>query len=385
MRVLIVHNRYRQPGGEERHVDLLARSLGQGGVDVSRLDVDSASIDSLPARVRVLATLAYNRRSEQLVREAARRCNADVVHFHNLWPILTPAALRGAREARAGVVLTLHNYRFACPLGTLLRGGELHDDCVTGSSLLCGLRSARHHGLQALAYGAALQVQRRLKMLDRWVDAFIAPAEFVRDALVCAGRDPARVHVVRLAVPEVPSADLPQNGVAYALFAGRLSEEKGLWTLLQAARLVPEVRIVVAGSGPLEEPLRRGLPESVTLRGQVERNELGALRAGSAMAVLPSSCFEVSPYSALESAAAGRAVVASRIGGLPEIVVHGETGLLVPPGDAGELAVAMRKLWRDRSLAAKLGNGGAARIGREHSLARAAEEHIAIYSRVARR
>jgi glycosyltransferase involved in cell wall biosynthesis len=384
MRVLLVHNRYRQPGGEERHLDLLAFSLEEAGVEVSRLDVDSASIGSVAARLGVFARLAYNRRSERLVRDAAHETRAHVVHFHNLWPILTPAALKGARQAGARVVLTAHNYRFACPLGTLLRHGEVHDDCVTGSSLLCGLRAARHHGLQPVAYGAALQVQRWLRMLDRWVDGFIVPAELMRTALVRAGSKRARVHLVPLGVPGARPVEMPLNGTACALYAGRLSEEKGLWTLLQAARLAPDVRIVVAGSGPLEEPLRRELPPSVVLAGQVDREELAVLRAESCMSLLPSECLEVSPYSALESGAAGRPVVASRIGGLPEIVVDGETGILVPPRDPQELAGAMRKLWHDRALAARLGTGGAERIRSKHSLVRAADEHVALYREVMR-
>src|SRR5262249_19186884 len=135
------------------------------------------------------------------MRDEVRLSGADVVHFHNFWPILTPAALRGAREAGAGVVLTVHNFRFACPFGTLLRRGEVHDDCLDGSSLACGLRGASEHGLQAVAYGLALEVHRRLGWLERWVDAYITPAEFVRGALVRAGLERARVHVIRNSVP----------------------------------------------------------------------------------------------------------------------------------------------------------------------------------------
>ena len=309
---------------------------------------------------------------------------AEVVHFHNLWPLLTPAALRGARDAGARVVLTVHNYRFACPLGTLLRHGEIHDDCLAGSSLACGLRGAREHGLRAVAYGVALELHRRLGWVERWVDAYVAPAEFVRGALARAGIGPDRVHVIRNGVPPSGGAGPrpASSGPSYALYAGRLAREKGIEVIASAARLAPEVPIVVAGSGPLEESLRRDLPRSLSLVGHQDRERVALLHAGSSMSLLPSTCHEVAPYGALEAAAAGKPVIGSAIGGIPEIVADGTTGLLVPPGDPAALAAAMKRLWHDPDAAAALGAQAALRIRRDHSLARAARQHLSLYRAV---
>lgn len=109
------------------------------------------------------------------------------MHFHNIFPLLTPAAMREARRHGARVVLTIHNYRFACPAGTLLRNGHIHEDCIEGSSLLCGLKNSRGVWSESVAYGIALEVQRRLRLFHRWVDAFLAPSKFVAVLIVRAG------------------------------------------------------------------------------------------------------------------------------------------------------------------------------------------------------
>jgi glycosyltransferase involved in cell wall biosynthesis len=383
MRILLVHNRYRHPGGEERHVELLFGSLTDAGAEVELLVVESSSLHTRRSRLSKALTLAYSPESYRRVRDAARQAGADVVHFHNLWPILTPSALRGARDAGARVVLTVHNYRFACPLGTLHRHGETHDDCLGGSSLACGLRGAPEHGLQAVAYGVALELHRRLGLLERWVDAYVTPTEFVRTTLGRAGIDPARAHVIPHGVP--PNGcdrDSAATGSSYALYAGRLAREKGLEVVAAAARLAPEVPIVLAGSGPLEGALGRNRPRSLTLVGHQDRAHLGRLYADSTMSLLPSTCNEVAGYAALEAAAAGKPVIGSDIGGIPEIVADGKTGLLVPPGDPGALAAAMRLLWHDPALAAGLGAQGALRVRREHSLPRAAQQHLSLYRQV---
>jgi glycosyltransferase involved in cell wall biosynthesis len=379
MKVLLVHNRYRHPGGEERHVDLLYDSLADAGVHVSRLEVDSSSLRTLRSHVWTAAALPYNPVSARRVRDFVHKSGAEVVHFHNLWPILTPAALHGAREAGARVVLTLHNFRFACPNGTLIRGGSPHDDCLAGSALACGVRSVRKQGLRSLGYGLALELQRRLRLLERWVDAFVVPAEFVQDVFGRAGFNPRRVQVIRLGVRQTGGAQLSRNGSSHALYVGRLSEEKGIGILLAAAELAPEVPVVIAGSGPLEDTLRQQRPASVTLVGHVNDIELAALRSNSCMSLLPSTCFDVSPYAALEAAAAGVAIVASKIGGIPEILVDGENGLLVEPGNPHALADAMKRLWNDRDLAAALGSRAATRAGQQHTLAGAAREHLLLY------
>jgi len=352
LRVLLAHGMYRHPGGEERHVALLEEGLRRAGADVRVYRRGPAGAD-FSTRIGLAAGLTYRPSAgRQLARELEGR-PVDVVHFHNLMPLLTPAALRAAKRSGAAVVWTVHNYRFACPAGTLLRDETPHDDCIEGSSLLCGLRNARGSLAESVAYGLALEIQRRLRLLERWVDAYVAPSRFIARTLVRAGYPAERVHVVPNGVP----LHRPATGArTHALYAGRLSPEKGIPTLLDAARLAPKVPLVLAGDGPLATAVRNSAAGEVRYMGSLGAAGVADLLQDASFAIVPSRCHENLPFAAIESVAAGVPVVASRVGGLPEIVEHGVNGLLVPPGDPAALAEAMRALWSDPDRTARLGS-----------------------------
>jgi glycosyltransferase involved in cell wall biosynthesis len=380
LRVLLAHNRYRVSGGEERHVDLLANALGEAGITIDVFELTSSDIDVRRARrVALGATLTYRPQARRSLLERFESFRPDVVHFHNIWPLLTPAALHAARDWGAQVLLTLHNFRFACVGGTLTAGGEVHDDCLTGSSLRCAIRNPRQSWFETAAYAVALSIQRRFGLLDRWVDTLIAPSEFAASSARRAGlRSPIDV------IPHgVPIAQAAAGRGDYALFAGRLAREKGVQTLLAAAARVPEVPLLVAGAGPLERELRAA--NDITYLGALASAELDRVRSRARFTVVPSDAPESFGLSAAESMAAGVPVIASRIGALPEAVGDGVTGLLVPPGDAEALADAMQRLWSDPDQASAMGQR-AHNVARErYSLERQARRVIAAYEEALRR
>jgi glycosyltransferase involved in cell wall biosynthesis len=352
VRVVLAHNRYRSVGGEERHLDLLEEWLPKAGVDVQRFEVSSPTEASLRERLKVGATLTYRPAGARLLRDVLAREKPDVVHFHNVFPLLTPAAMREARRHGASVVLTVHNYRFACPAGTLLRNGRIHEDCIEGSSLLCGLRNSRGVWSESIAYGVAIELQRRLRFLHRWVDAYVAPSRFVATMLARAGYPTDRIHTISHGTP---LSDAPSPAGDYALYAGRLSPEKGTRTLVAASHLAPGVPLVIAGAGPLAPLVGAVAGETVSYRGHVDQATAAELMRGALFTVMPSECYEGQPYGALESMAVGTPLVASRLGGLAEITEDGVTGVLVPPGDPGALAAAMREMWTDKGRAPEMG------------------------------
>jgi glycosyltransferase involved in cell wall biosynthesis len=297
----------------------------------------------------------------------------DVVHFHNIWPLLTPSALRIAKTKNAMVLLTAHNYRFICPGGMLLRGGLVHEDCIEGSSLRCALRNPRGSLVESLTYGAALEVQRRFRMLERWVDAFIAPSDFMAQILIRAGFAEEKVHVIAYGLP---STAAPTTSGRSALFFGRLSAEKGVRTVLEAARLAPEVPVVIAGGGPLEDEVRAA---PVTYLGQLDQKGLASALGGAAFSLAPSEWYDNQPFAILEAFAAGRATIATRIGGLPEVVRDEVTGLLIPPHSPAELALAMRRLWLDQDLTRKLGRNAFCDARQNFSLETQVRKIVALY------
>jgi glycosyltransferase involved in cell wall biosynthesis len=352
MRIALVHNRYRSAGGEERHVDLLEDWLLTAGVEVRRFEIRSPTKVSPLERLKLGATLTYRPAGAHCIRHFLRRERPDLVHFHNIFPLLTPAAVREARHHGTPVVLTVHNYRFACPAGTLLRNGQIHEDCIEGSSLLCGLRNARGVWTESIAYGIALEIQRRTRMLQRWVDAYVTPSRFAALMLARAGYPKDRIHTISHGTP---IAETPSRPGSYALYAGRLSPEKGTHTLIAASRLAPDVPLVVAGDGVLAPLLRAAAGAEIAYVGRVDHGKVDELMRLAAFTVIPSECYENQPYGALESMAVGTPLLASRLGGLAEIIEDGVNGVLVPPGDPTALADAMRDIWMDRSRVSEMG------------------------------
>jgi glycosyltransferase involved in cell wall biosynthesis len=376
MKVVLAHNRYRLAGGEERHVDLLANALSSSGIEVERFEKDSATIARrfLP-KLKVATGLAYR---PAVHREFSRWLDdngADVVHFHNIWPLLTPAALRAAKT-RARVALTVHNYRFACAAGTLLSRNRTHDVCIDRSSLACALRNPRGSWSESLAYGLALEVQRRASMLERWTDVLVTPSAFAAGVLIRAGISARRIEVVPHGTPEPTHA---REGRDFALYVGRLSPEKGVETLLSATRL-SGTPLVVVGEGELAE--RCSGIDGVRFLGPQTQTQLASLRARAAFAVVPSECFEVLSLAAIEALAAGLPVIATRTGGLPEVVDDGVTGLLVEAGDPGALACAMRCLMRDRDRVSEMGERAREVAARRFSLAEQTSRLIELYRAV---
>jgi glycosyltransferase involved in cell wall biosynthesis len=338
--ILLLHHRYRVPGGEERAVDdlrwLLREHLGEA---VEVLERDSAAVGSAAAG---LGMLAGGLRPGE-VAAAVRRTGARVVHAHNVTPTFGWRALAAARAAGARVVLHLHNYRLVCAVGTCFTRGE---DCTRchGRDTRPGVRLNCRGGSRAesAAYAAGLALWQ--ERLAATVDAFVVPSAFALGRLRELGAPVGdRAHVI----PSVQRSFADRSAAAggrFALVAARLTPEKGVADAIAACRAAGRP-LVVAGDGPQRAELEAlAAGADVRFTGLVDPHELAALRREAAVAVVPSRYAEILPLAALEAMAAGLPVVAARAGGLAEIVP--EEGLYAP-ADAGGLAERLGALWGD--------------------------------------
>ena len=378
-RVLLLHNRYRFEGGEERSVTLQQRALTGAGIEHRLLERDS----SRAGRAQAATALLRGGAAEEDVAAAVRQLGADVVHAHNTQPLIGPRGLAAARAAGAHVVLHLHNARLFCAIGVAARDGAPCFRC-RGRNTVPGLvLNCRGSIPEAVAYAAGLALHQPLA-LDS-TDRFVAPSQWAAGQLARLGVPADRLEVLTHYVPaeELAGGSRAHQG-RYVLAAGRLSPEKGLDLAIEAAALAG-VPLWIAGDGPSAADLAAligRLEAPVQLLGRVARDEMPALLRGAAALVLSSRSHEFSPFSVLEAMGAAVPVVATRSGGVPELI--GEERC-VPLGDTAALAERMGELWSDPWRRREEGEQLLAVATERHSERRYLSDLLGIYERASSR
>ena len=373
MRVLLLHNRYRFPGGEERAVADISALLERRGHTTQVLERSSAQ---LPPTHAARALLRGGDDPGE-VAAAVRRLGADVVHVHNVHPLLGWRAIEAARAAGARTILHLHNFRLFCAVAVGYRDGAPCFRC-RGRDTLPGLRLRCRGSIpEAAAYAAGLFVQQ--PKLLRYADRLVTVSDATRGRLVALGVPGNRLHTI----PNfVPAARFVQQTLAgegsYALVAGRLVEEKGFDTAIAAARMA-RTPLVVAGDGPDRERLQAlAAGADVSFTGWLDGEQLDQIRARAAVVLVPSRWEEPCPYAALDALAAGVPVLATARGGLPELV--GRENAL-PADDVSAWAAALGALWSDAGLRRQRGEACLDRARRQFGEDQFYEALMALYSR----
>jgi glycosyltransferase involved in cell wall biosynthesis len=340
-RVLLLHNRYRQTGGEEQALALHLRALRNAGIEHRLLERRSDDVSRIDAGRAMLG--GGDPASD--VSDAVAELGATIVHCHNLQPLLGPRALAAARDAGARVVLHLHNFRLFCAIGVSFRDGAACFRCHHGRTAPGLVLNCRGNVAEAAVYAVALA--RQLRPIIDVVDRFIAPSAWAAGQLARLGIPAEQLLVLPHYLPaeQLASSSSAADG-EYALALGRLAPEKGFEMAVDAAAL-SGVPLRIAGSGPLEDDLRRHIADRgapAELLGGVTAERRDALYAGAAMLVMPTAGNETFGYAALEAMGAGLPVVATRAGGLPEVVGEPAT---IPRSDSDALAARMRELFDD--------------------------------------
>jgi glycosyltransferase involved in cell wall biosynthesis len=356
VRVAILHSRYLSgdASGENRAVADDIQLLRQAGHELTSW-TPSPSDSGAIAEARSGVSAVWSSEGVRQVRRLVREWGADIVHFHNLFPLVSPAAVREAGAEGAGIVMTLHNYRLMCLPASLLRDGRPCEDCVGRSPWAGVVHSCyRDSRLGSGALATALSVHRRLGSFER-IHQFLAVSEFVRAKHVKAGFAAQRLRVA----PQFAWPTTPREGPGdYFLYLGRLAENKGAATLMQAW---PECagRLLVVGDGPQMSELRAMAPGCVEFRGLVAGEAVPGLLRGARALLVPSLVYDAAPRAVAEAYAAGVPVLASRIGGLPEVVREDESGMLITPGAVEEWGEAIERL-ADDEVSVRLGAGALA-------------------------
>lgn len=356
MRIIVVHNTYRGPGGEDAAARLEADLLRTRGHDVCEYWRSNNELTGLRA-LRAPAEAFFSPKTYFEISALIRKFAPDVIHVHNWWMVVSPSVYWAAAKSRVPVVQTLQNYRLLCPNALFLREGLPCELCKTRRFASPGIRYGcyRNSHVQSLLVAATVTAQAMFGTWDKRVAKYIALTEFGRKRFIDGGLPRAKLAVKpNLVAPDPGGRNRPGQ---YALYAGRLSEEKGIHTLLAAWRLVSDIPLKIVGDGPLMREVRdaTGQSDAIELLGWISRQELIRVLKASCFLVFPSVWYEGLPLTIIEAFACGVPVVASRLGAMAEIVQDQVTGLHARPRDSRDLAAKVQWAWDNPYLMQEMG------------------------------
>ncbi len=355
MKVLIVNKFYYNRGGAEVVAINLKDELKSRGYDVAvftmdypenfrgdyiytapQVDFKGGIIGKLKFAQRTLGgagiAVAFN--------EALQKFKPDVVHLHNIHSYLSPIVARLAKKAGCRVVWTLHDYKLACPAYSCLNHGKVCERCFSDKSNILSQHCLKN-SFQASALAYLEAKKWNVGRLEKWVDAFVCPSRFMYNQMLKAGISEDKLNVICNFVDPVKIEELKHKDCSkkenYYTYIGRLSEEKGVETLLKAATNLP-YKLKVAGDGPLSGYFHKNYnSENVEYLGQLDAVEVSDLLEHAKLLISPSECYENNPLSVIEALCAGTPVIGAEIGGIPELV-NQSNGLTFESGNCGELS-----------------------------------------------
>jgi glycosyltransferase involved in cell wall biosynthesis len=322
----------------------------------------------LSAYPKLGSRMIWNREAARKFEKLIKATKPDLVHIHNIYHQLSPSIVKAAKKHGLPVVMHLHDYKYLCPNYKMYNRWGICERCQGGHYLNCLYhRCVKNSPAMSALVALEMYIHHSLlKIYERNVDLFIAPTEFVAQKFCEWGGDPGRVKVLNYFIkteeftPEFKPGD-------YFLFFGRLSEEKGILTLVKAVKILAEqglaIKLKIVGAGPEEEKAKRMI-NGLNLSGQIELTgpkygeELKNIVKNSRAVIVPSEWYEVSGIVIMEAGCLGKPVIVSRIGGIPENIMENLTGLLYSPGKAEELADKMTYLLNHPEMAESLGRAG---------------------------
>jgi glycosyltransferase involved in cell wall biosynthesis len=364
MKVLLVHSAYQQFGGEDSVVRAETELLEKHGDEVCHYTRHNDEVKnfSLAQKAAFLPQTVYSWKTSGEIGDVVRRFKPDVAFIHNVYPLISPSAYHELHALRVPTVQVLHNFRLHCPNGLFYTHGRICEACKGGNYLnAVSKRCYKDSYTFSALYALTLGLNRLGGVIDK-ISGFICLTEFFKLKMQEVGVPESKLFVRPNFVyaPALPAGETPGNG--YALYIGRLSPEKGCWTLIRAFEQLPQVPLKIMGTGPMEQELRDYIREkgvrNIEFLGFKSGAEKWDILRNSLCVVMPSEWYENFPVTALEAFMACKPIVAARLGGLPYIVEEGTSGLLFEAGNTGELAQRIQSLVDQPAAATRMGECG---------------------------
>lgn len=337
MNILLIHNYYQQRGGEDAVFENEFSALSTQEVNVFKYEVFNSQISgtSFFSKIFSLFNILYNGHVYRDIKNIIEKENIEIVHVHNVFPLITPRIYRILKKYRVKIIQTVHNYRFICPNGLLFRNNSICYECRGGKFFNC-IRYRCYKDSFIFSFLYSYLIKRYSKDFRRKIDLFIALNDFVRDKLVDAGFDSSKI-VIKDNMASDSDLKRKSDG-GYYLFLGRLSSEKGVEFMTECFS-ENGFKLTVGGDGPVLELLRKKYAsfQNINFSGFVTGDKKNELLAGASALIVPSVWYENYPMTIVEAFKAGIPVIASDIGGLSSIINDNVNGFLFEPASCRSL------------------------------------------------
>lgn len=351
MRILVLHNRYQQAGGEDVVVQAETALLRSHGDDVRLVEANNELIVGSGSKIRAASNLFFSTNWKRVVDLELHSFRPDVVHVHNLFPVLSPSVLFSCADARVPVIQTVHNFRLFCPNALFFRDGAVCEECIgkriAWPGIIRGCYRRSRPGTLAVALSSA--IHHAIGTYERKVTRYIALTQYASNKLQQCGLPSSKITVKPNFLGSDPGAGDGCGG--HALFVGRLSPEKGIQFLLETWRKMRSgIPLKIIGDGPLAEACRSAAAEldTVDYLGPKSASEVYAQMGKAQVLVCPSLWYEGFPRTIVESFGKGTPVIASNLGSMAEVVSHGRTGLLFEAGSQDALQCQVNWILENR-------------------------------------
>lgn len=345
MKILLVHNFYKQHGGENNYVNSLQRLLIQKKIDVVTYFKKSKNINNnLLDKAKVAIDMLHNPKFENELNELLDTEKPDLCHIHNLYPLIPTSIYTLLRKYKIPIVQTIHTYRLLCPKGFLYRNSKICEACVNKKIKYPSvLHHCYHDSTAASLFFLLSNNQQKIQEIIKNVDMFIFPAKFTKD-----------YHLRFLAINHKKSAVLPYfvtkpkytsntNKKNYFLFVGRLSEEKGILNLIKMFNEIGNQKLIVIGKGPLYKKALKNTASNIKFLGELNKNKIYRFMSEAIATIIPSPWYEVGPIVLMESFANNTPVIAPKIGVFKERIKDNRTGFFYQDMDSLNLQETINK------------------------------------------
>lgn len=371
MKILMIHNKYGKHSGEEAVVDAQIKLLEENGHTVVTYFRSSEELETMPmAKVRAFFLGLRNNKAIADITEIITREKPDLAHVHNLYPIISPAVLPVIKSFGIPLAMTVHNYRFVCPNGLFFTKGAVCEKCTgAGKELNSIINNCEGSLLKTTGYAMRNFWARITKKYENDVDTYLCLNDFQKEKLIENGFDRQKCEVI----PNFYNKKLEDKNYSfknknYIAFVGRISPEKGLPILFDAAKKLPHISFQLAGlMRPSYKDEIGEIPKNVILRGRLNADEMKTFYENARMLIHTSICYEGFPMVFPEAMAYKLPIIAPNLAGYPEIVENNFNGFLFEPENGQDLAKKIMIIWNDEQELTRLGNNGFKKVTQKYS------------------